>query len=83
MELRACTGGGGQSAPPFEWGGKNPDGAWGLDVHRPPSDGAGRCPFTQLMVRNGVSIFFHVGTTTTTPAKARGWDRLPGMPETG
>ncbi len=50
---------GGQSASPFfEWGGKNPDGAWAFDVHRPPSDGW-TLPIHQLMVRNGVSIFFH------------------------
>ena len=50
---------GGQSAAPFfEWGGRNTDGAWAFDVHRPASDGW-TLPIHQLMVKNGVSIFFH------------------------
>lgn len=50
---------GGQSASPFfEWGGRNTDGAWAFDVHRPASDGW-TLPIHQLMVKNGVSIFFH------------------------
>jgi hypothetical protein len=50
---------GGQSAAPFfEWGGKNTNGTWAFDVHRPASDGW-TLPIHQLMVKNGVSIFFH------------------------
>jgi hypothetical protein len=50
---------GGQSATPFfEWGGKNKDGTWAFDVHRPAADGW-TLPIHQLMVENGVSIFFH------------------------
>ncbi len=50
---------GGQSASPyFEWGGKNTDGTWAFDIHRPAEDGW-TLPIHQLMVENGVSIFFH------------------------
>ncbi len=46
------------AAPYFEWGGKNADGTWGFDVHRPASAGW-TLPVHQLMVANGVNIFFH------------------------
>ncbi len=50
---------GGQSAAPyFEWGGQNTDGSWAFDVHRPAADGWS-LPIHQLMVKNGVDIFFH------------------------
>ncbi len=50
---------GGQSASRlFEWGGRNTNGTWAFDVHRPASDGW-TLPIHQLMVKNGVSIFFH------------------------
>ena len=50
---------GGQSAAPyFEWGGKNWDGTWGFDLHRPAADGWS-LPIHDLMVKNGVKIFFH------------------------
>ena len=58
-EKESVYGRGGQSAAPFfEWGGRNTDGAWAFDVHRPASDGWS-LPIHQLMVKNGVSIFFH------------------------
>ena len=50
--------GGESAAPYFEWGGKNTDGTWAFDVHRPAADGW-TLPIHQLMVENGVSIFFH------------------------
>ena len=50
--------GGVKAAPYFEWGGKNADGTWGFDVERPASAGWD-VPIHQLMVDNGVSIFFH------------------------
>ncbi len=42
----------------FEWGGKNDDGSWGWDANRPASEGW-TVPVHQLMVDNGVDIFFH------------------------
>ena len=50
--------GGVGAAPYFEWGGKNADGTWGFDTHRPASEGW-TVPVHQLMVANGVDIFFH------------------------
>ena len=50
--------GGIDAAPYFEWGGKNADGTWGWDAHRPASEGWD-VPIHQLMVENGVNIFFH------------------------
>ncbi|MCX7047486.1 MAG: metallophosphoesterase [Candidatus Sumerlaeota bacterium] len=47
--------GGIECAPYYEWGGKNADDSWGFDVQRP---GWGK-PIHQLMVENGVTIFFH------------------------
>ena len=50
---------GGLSAVPyFEWGGRNADGTWGWDTHRPASQGWD-VPVHQLMVQNGVNVFFH------------------------
>ena len=42
----------------FEWGGKNADGTWGWDTHRPASAGWD-VPIHQLMVENGVDVYFH------------------------
>ena len=39
----------------YEWGGKNADGSYGFDQHRP---GWGK-PIHQLLVENGVSAVFH------------------------
>ena len=39
----------------YEWGGKNIDGSWGFDQHRP---GWG-VPIHQMLVKNNVSAFFH------------------------
>jgi hypothetical protein len=50
--------GGISAAPYFEWGGKNADGSWGWDTHRPASEGWD-VPIHQLMVKNGVNIYFH------------------------
>lgn len=50
--------GGLSAADLFEWGGKNADGSWGWDTHRPASEGW-TVPVHQLMVDNGVDIFFH------------------------
>ena len=47
--------GGIEAADKYEWGGHNADGSWGFDDHRL---GWGE-PIHQLMVRNGVTIFFH------------------------
>jgi hypothetical protein len=47
--------GGIAAAPYFEWGGKNWDGTWGFNTERPGWD----MPIHQLMVENGVDIFFH------------------------
>ena len=44
--------------PYFEWGGKNADGTWGWDTHRPASEGWD-VPVHQLMVNNGVTAYFH------------------------
>jgi uncharacterized repeat protein (TIGR02543 family) len=46
------------AAPYFEMGGKNKDGTWGWDTKRPAAQGWD-LPIHQLMVENGVSIFFH------------------------
>jgi uncharacterized repeat protein (TIGR02543 family) len=46
------------AAPYFEWGGKNADGTWGWDTKRPASAGWD-LPIHQLMVEDGVSIYFH------------------------
>jgi hypothetical protein len=47
--------GGTEYASLYEWGGKNPDGSWGFDRHRP---GWG-VPIHQLLVQNHVTAFFH------------------------
>jgi hypothetical protein len=47
--------GGTEYASLYEWGGKNPDGSWGFDQHRP---GWGT-PIHQLLVKNNVTAFFH------------------------
>jgi hypothetical protein len=47
--------GGTEYASLYEWGGKNTDGSWGFDQHRP---GWGT-PIHQLLVENNVTIFFH------------------------
>ena len=51
--------GGIEVAPYYEWGGKNADGSWGFDRHRPGWEK----PIHQLMVDTGVTIFF-TGTIT-------------------
>jgi hypothetical protein len=50
--------GGIKAAPFFEWGGKNADGTWGFATERPAAEGWD-LPIHQMMVENGVSIFFH------------------------
>jgi len=50
--------GGIEAAPYFEWGGYNVDDTWGWDDHRPASEGWD-VPVHQLMVNNGVDVFFH------------------------
>jgi len=50
--------GGISAAPYFEWGGLNDDDTWGWDEHRPAAEGWD-IPVHQLMVENGVDIFFH------------------------
>ncbi|MCB2202435.1 metallophosphoesterase [bacterium] len=50
--------GGISAAPYFEWGGYNADDTWGWDEHRPASEGWD-VPVHQLMVENGVNIYFH------------------------
>jgi hypothetical protein len=50
--------GGISAAPYFEWGGYNIDGTWGWDEHRPAAEGWD-LPVHQMMVANGVSVFFH------------------------
>lgn len=47
--------GGVEAAPYYEWGGRNADGTEGFALHRP---GWG-VPIHQLLVDNGVSVFFH------------------------
>jgi hypothetical protein len=47
--------GGTEYASLYEWGGRNPDGSWGFDIHRP---GWGT-PIHQLLVENHVTAFFH------------------------
>jgi hypothetical protein len=50
--------GGISAAPYFEWGGKNADGTWGWDTNRPAAQGW-TVPIHQLMVDNGVDVYFH------------------------
>ena len=50
--------GGIDAAPYFEWGGKNADGTWGWDTHRPTAEGWD-VPIHQLFVDNGVSAYIH------------------------
>ncbi|MBC7250950.1 MAG: metallophosphoesterase [Anaerolineae bacterium] len=50
--------GGISAAPYFEWGGYNADDTWGWDTERPASEGWD-VPIHQLMVANGVDVFFH------------------------
>lgn len=47
--------GGIDAAPYFEWGGKNADGSYGFDQHRPDWG----VPIHKLMVQNHVSAVFH------------------------
>jgi hypothetical protein len=47
--------GGIEASPYYEWGGRNSDSTWGFDTHRPGWE----TPIHQLMVENGVTIFFH------------------------
>jgi hypothetical protein len=55
--------GGIKSAGFYEWGGKNADGSWGFDTKRPgwgvDAEHPNGTPIHQLMVENGVTIFFH------------------------
>jgi hypothetical protein len=46
------------AAPYFEWGGYNADDTWGWDTERPAAEGWD-VPIHQLMVSNGVDVFFH------------------------
>jgi hypothetical protein len=46
------------AAPYFEWGGLNADGSPGWDTERPAAEGWD-VPIHQLMVNNGVQVFFH------------------------
>jgi hypothetical protein len=41
-------------ASEFEWGGNNQNGSWGFDTYRPDLP----MPIHQLMVQNGVNVFF-------------------------
>jgi hypothetical protein len=47
--------GGAEAAGDFELGGRNQDGSWGFDIHRP---GWGQ-PIHQLLIQYRVNIFFH------------------------
>ena len=47
--------GGAPFAHLFEWGGENSDGTWGFAEQRP----GWRTPIHQLLVENGVDVFFH------------------------
>ncbi len=47
--------GGAEAVPYYEMGGSNKDGSWGFDNERPGWDK----PIHQLMVENGVSVYFH------------------------
>jgi hypothetical protein len=47
--------GGAAAAPYFEWGGYNWNRTWGFYAHRPGWE----MPIHQLLVENGVNIFFH------------------------
>ena len=53
-----CGRGGESAVPYFEWGGKNWNGEWGFDRERPASEGW-ELPVHELMVKNGVTAFFH------------------------
>ena len=46
---------GAEAAPFFEWGGNNWNGSWGFDAER----SGWVTPIHQLMVENGVTVFFH------------------------
>ena len=46
--------GGVEMAERYEWGGRDPDGTWRFDEKRPGWE----MPIHQLMVKNGVTIFF-------------------------
>jgi phosphodiesterase/alkaline phosphatase D-like protein len=46
------------AAPYFEWGGYNADDTWGWDTERPSGEGWD-VPIHQLMVENGVDVYFH------------------------
>ncbi len=50
--------GGIEAAPYFEWGGMNADDTWGWDTERPAAEGWD-LPIHQLMVANGVNVYFH------------------------
>ena len=47
--------GGAEAAPYFEWGGLNANGSYGFNVRRP----SWPMPIHDLMVANGVDVFFH------------------------
>jgi hypothetical protein len=47
--------GGVEYASFYEWGGKNLDGSWGFELHRPGWE----VPIHRLLVENNVTIFFH------------------------
>ena len=48
------------AAPYYEWGGLNPDDTWGWDTHRKNVDSRwGDVPIHDLLVANGVQIYFH------------------------
>jgi hypothetical protein len=51
--------GGISAAPYFEWGGKNLDGTDGWVEHRSSIDPRWDLPIHQLMVANGVDVYFH------------------------
>jgi hypothetical protein len=55
--------GGIESAGYYEWGGKNADGTWGFSTKRPgwgvDAEHPDGTPVHQLMVENGVTIYFH------------------------
>ena len=51
--------GGQLAAPYFEWGGYNIDDTWGWDDERSSIDDRWDVPVHQLMVDNGVDIYFH------------------------
>ena len=47
--------GGIEAAGYYEWGGRNQDGSWGFEAHRPGWE----MPIHQLLVKNKVSALFH------------------------